>query len=149
MCFAFSSLSISCSNLPFSFTRRIDIMWLIYTWKSLEEKSHVLSSLANHLASQGEYYVAHIHMEKSRGQKSCLILSCKPFSFTRVISCGSYTYGKVQRAKVLSYPLQQSIQFRKDKYYVVHIHMEKSRGQKSHMGNFLINFLVIQSLSVL
>jgi hypothetical protein len=70
-------------------------MWLIYTWKSLEEKSHVLSSLANHPASQGEYYVAHIHMEKSRGKKSCLILSCKPFSFTRVISCGSYTHGKV------------------------------------------------------
>jgi hypothetical protein len=41
-------------------------MWLIYTWKSLEEKSHVLSSLANHPASQGEY-----------------------------ILCGSYTHGKV------------------------------------------------------
>ena len=82
------------ANHP-SFIRRIYIMWLIYTWKSLEEKSHVLSSLANHPVSQGEYYVAHIHMEKSRGQKSYLILSCKPFSFTRVISCGSYTHGKV------------------------------------------------------
>ena len=32
---------------------------------------------------------------------------------------------------------------------MVHIHMEKTRGQKSYMGNFLINFLDIQSLSVL
>ena len=87
------------SSKPSSFTWKIYIMWLIYTWKRLEEKSHVLSSLANHLASQGEYYVAHIHMEKSRGQKSCLILSCKPFSFTRIISCGSYTHGKVYKGQ--------------------------------------------------
>jgi hypothetical protein len=83
------------SSKPSSFTRRIYIMWLIYTWKSLEEKSHILSSLANHPASQGEYYVVHIHMEKSRGQKSCLIRSSKPSSFTRRILCGSYTHGKV------------------------------------------------------
>ena len=90
-----------------------------------------------------------IHMEKSRGEKSCLILSNKPSSFTRRVLCGSYTHGNVYRAKVLSYPLYQTIQLHKDKYYVVHIQMEKSRGQKFYMGNFLVNFLVYQSLFVL
>ena len=78
-------------------------MWLIYTWKSLEEKSHVLFSLANHPASHGKY-----------------------------ILCGSYTHEKFQRRKVMSYPLQQTIQLHMENiYYVAHIHMEKSRGEKS------------------
>jgi hypothetical protein len=48
-------------------------MWLIYTWKTLEGKSHVLSSLANNPASQGY-----------------------------IVLCGSYTHGNVKREKVLS-----------------------------------------------
>ena len=65
------------------------------------------------LHKENIYYVAHIHMEKSKEEKSCLILSSKPSSFTRRILCGSYTHEKVQRAKVLSYPLLQTIQLHK------------------------------------